>query len=121
MSIFGFVLTPSLLGSLAGPLGGGSPPLAILDHGPTRAALPGDVDREAVGNILHEKEPVAAVGEGAEVGRLVQLGVEGLAEILDLDDEGVGRRADRDLDRLAAPALIRLPGSGGRSMIRRRS
>src|SRR6266487_2833801 len=106
MSMISFVLAPSLLESRAGPLGGGSPPLAVLDHGPARAPLPGDVDREAVGDTLDEKEPVAAVGEGVEVGRLVQLGVEGLAEILDLDDEGESRRTERDLERLAAQALV---------------
>src|ERR1700693_3422656 len=70
--------------SLLGALGGRSPALAVLDQGPAGAALSGDVDREAVGNALDQVEPVAAVGQGLEIGALVLIGIERLAEVFGL-------------------------------------
>src|SRR5215467_4484591 len=103
-----FMCVPCWIGSRPGAAGSGGGPMArtVLDHGPPGAVLAGHVDGKAVRDRLHEKDAVAASGQRLEIGSIVLLGIERLAEVLHLDDQGLVRRAHGDLDGLAALALV---------------
>src|SRR4029453_18145613 len=98
------------------PGGGGRPTSReVFHHGPPGAALTRHVNGETVRDGPDEEDSVAPLRHGLEVGRLVAVGVEGLAEILDLDDHRVVRRSHGHRDGLAPSAVVRvLDGVGQR-------
>src|SRR6266849_2151862 len=79
---------------------------AVLEDGPPGAAFPVGIYGEIIGNRLHQEKAVSVVRYGVEIRRLVLLGVEGLAEVLDLYGQRLVAGSHGDADGLSGLTLI---------------